>query len=64
MAEAEALLRSAIKRISAAPRADKITMSASLRAAFAHLQQVSTALSDIEALLGEQGIARPNTEDE
>lgn len=63
MAEAEALLRSAIDRIKAAPRADKITMSDSLRSAFAHLQQVRTALGDIEALLDEQGIARPNTDE-
>jgi len=60
MAEAEALLRSAIRKITAAPRADKITMSDSLRSAFAHLLRVKTALSDIEALLDEQGIARPN----
>ena len=64
MAEAEALLRSAIKRLEAAPRADKITMSDSLRSAFAHLLQVRTALSDIEALLGEQGITRSKTEEE
>ena len=42
------------------PRADKITMSESLRSAFAHLQQVKTALGDIEALLSEAALAPPD----
>jgi len=61
LAEAEALLRSAVKKLESAPRADKITISESLRSAFAHLHEAKTALTDIEALLGK---TLPTTERE
>jgi hypothetical protein len=59
MADAEALLRTALLEIKQAPRSKKITMSAPLRSAFEHLFKMKTALSEIEAQLAERQSVPP-----
>ncbi|HVJ21045.1 MAG TPA: hypothetical protein VM686_36795 [Polyangiaceae bacterium] len=48
LSAAEAELRLALRRVKAAPRADKITISDSLQAAFDNLSKVRSALTAIE----------------
>ena len=57
IAHAEELLRDTLQQIKSAPRAEKVTVSESVRAALHNLQNVRTALNDIEQLIRDEDIA-------
>jgi ribosomal protein L5 len=48
---AEEVLRASLGSIESAPRADKVTVSLAVRAAFEDLNQAKNALSDLEDLV-------------
>jgi hypothetical protein len=54
IAHAEELLRDTLQQIKSAPRAEKVTMSESVRAALDNLRNVRTALNDIEQLIRDE----------
>ena len=52
-------LEAAMSWLEAAPRADKITISASLEQAFERLRSARVALSSLEGLLGDPPSGKP-----
>lgn len=51
LANAEALMQSALQRIKAVPRAHKVTMTDALRSAFEHLLRMKAVLEEVDAQL-------------